>query len=342
MLLILSFFCSNSLPTINLEEITDNFFSEHPITITETGKILAFSKSHMYLWGRNGELILTWAPPQGSIWSALEFQERYLVSYATNDGQGGTALLDSSGAVLMVGDFFAHNLQEFAGIVYGLPVTPEVLLKRKYPPLIVEILLGDSRLGYKKSGPILMNSKLTDLKMNFKKSWMLPHNENVLLMNEVETKIYQIRAEDFSNVAEVFNLPPTIPSLILDLDGFEPVKELFLPPQGIHRYEEVKDLMAAWWHSFSTIKGFDAYDNGFLIAYTVPVCNNDSCFASHLKLQRFTDKFETLGAPFNLMNGYYAGVWQNHVQIVEANPRTENDRVVLRPILRSIDLGKEK
>lgn len=341
MFLFLSLFLFNGPALIDLAPVYGEFVSEHPVKISNLGKIYGFTEEHFYLWDQSGNLALTWSPPQGSIWSAIDFKANFLVSYASDNGTDGTVLIDETGQVLSQGDFFAHNLQEFNGRVFGLPVVEEVISNRKFPPLIVEILIGEE-ISFETSGPMLMPQRLVDLKINFKKSWMLTDQSHVYLINEIEPKAYLLAVENFSDLARIFNLPPKTPFTDIELEGFIPVKELFLPPQGIHLYEKVKNLMAAWWHSFSTIKGFDRFENGFLIAYTVPVCKEEGCFDSNLLIQLFNENFELISNPIRIVEGYYAGVWQNEIHVVEVKSESDNKKTILRPVLRSIDFSQEK
>lgn len=312
--------------TIPLQPVSSAPFLENSLILGK-GFYFVGTKTHLYKWDLEGELI----------WEAkARSGERFIYFYWQEDTLLVTALIDEKPVIIEFKGstrkvFEVDKFYEFKKIDKTLFLTTSLTMRA--------FMLDDYYFQFQKVS-INLNAPDLDLKtldkpffklslaqerllFNFKEAWIVKNREGIWCgLNEIEPKIFifdqaSIDAEFYRGTTS----PIKTPSLNINLPHFVKHPEnWFQMPKGVHSRAKYDQQFKHWWYSFSRFKGFYAFGDGYLIGYSVPICDKGVCDDEALYLVRLDQDFAVTGEPLKT-HGLLMGLLDDVIYVME--PRYE-------------------
>lgn len=286
------------LPERNYQK-DGGFFSDDEI-------IFYVTKRYVHGWNDQLEKVVEFKLPDGKIDAFFCHNQRIMIT--TYDGESGgpkTQFLNYQGEVLGELDLFGSQIQMLDGQLYlfrlGLE-SPHINVPYPYQYQPIQILESNDGYRFDTEGQPLFKFTPHQAKFqfDFKDSWAVFKNDTYYFVNEIEPQVWigtlsEIAREQKAGATK----PGNLPSIPLNLKGFSPILKPFSPGKGIFRSEEVQKIRWQWWAKHSQIVGFQAYGDGFLVAYEYPQCDEETgeCQEALLGLQKFDHEFQPIGEP---------------------------------------------
>lgn len=288
------------------------------------GKLALMTRTHFWVWNDAGDLHKTLTAKDGQNFTSwISLPEGLLISYHNREGQMGTVLLDGKFEELSHFDFFASRFQNVDGTLYTFPISAESPhFPHKHPYLFVPIHLqpeGETyRLTTLKPALAKAHPQLIHSEFEYKSAWLVKLENGYAVMNELEPKVYLYSPLQVSiEKREGHNTPSNIVGSSIPFQNFNPITSGFQPPKGVFKQGEVLKMLWDYNESHSTINWFGKIDDGFLVAYSVPDCEDTNpCQESLLGLQKLNSNFEMVGAP-RIQPGNLIGIRNGQVYILQ-------------------------
>ena len=188
---------------------------------------------------------------------------------------------------------------------------------KAYPAMVREISywIDNERLEitnldapFRKATP-----RQVELELNFKKVWLIHEGDRLLVVDELEPKIWiydqQTRSQERAlESGQVFE--PDFMALVLP--GWVE------PPAKIRRDLPNYKSQLTWWHSWSRINYFGRIESDFFIAFEIP--NPEDPASSLQSVQRLSAAGKPIGAPL-IISGKLMGARDGQIYVFEEDER---------------------
>lgn len=234
------------------------------VGLAEGGGFLAASKQFLWHWDAHGALINKVGGPEliGLV-GTFHWDGNYY--WLVDDWHADSLLFDRSGTLVSRFPIHYHQFIALDRRLFVLDSRNLRLGGRVYPPVLYEIQyqIRDGTLGITNLGPGFkrITPRQQSFRNNFKMVWVVPENHRLLVVDQLEPKIW---IYDAAVIARERNLPlhqPLLPrSIPLQLT------EYILPPFA----DDPGGDFITWLHSWSRINHFAAQEKGYLVGYDIP------------------------------------------------------------------------
>ncbi len=273
------------------------------LLVTQTGELLAADDLHLYHWDDDGRLLLTLDAKAGTqIISAFYDGTHYYLSttdLVTYQYDGRGHLLAASRGP----DQFILRYLPLGNRLLSLPYTNNDTLTESPYFFQVHDLAVERRDGALQVRTKALLGKVQPIQArmlyNMLDIWLAPQGKDILLVNQLEAKVYryspdQIRKEQLAGTMN----PTEVTAVPLELvDYRKPPDQPFIINRPMKR-EAYAASRQVWWHSWSRISWFGSHAKGFVVAYEVPECKEPAgCTSAGLAIQVLDPRFKRLGPP---------------------------------------------
>jgi len=304
-----------ALGELQLERFSGRLLLSREISIVGRGEYLAATQSTVYHWDSSGRLILEIPAPDQSIFLSAWFNGRYYWVCTSRPYQSLFYDTDGNLRHTLTGsdntyEFFEYVDNQLFGVVSW---SMDLIYEQPYMYQLQKIdlgLEGDKPVIRAYGDFAKIRRRQREMLFNFRNLFLVRRGDTYLLMNEVEDRILLFDKENLAREhRDGTRIPTEVDSVRVPLEGYVP------PPRELFRVgkpmptDQALQRRLDWLRSFSKIALLAAYDEGFVVSYTIPVCEGGNCKVE-TGVQRLDHELRPVGSYIHL-KGRTVGVHGN-------------------------------
>lgn len=276
------------------------------VAFADDGSVLATGAGQLHHWNRDGSLRRS-LPLEEEIVFCAVLGGYYLVT--PHDPAAPSRLLDANGRPQAVRESLPRlvGLTSIDNQLLMTDVSTSRFQGTPYPFLVERCSAKPDPSGWTLRregwGFAKANQRQRALFMRYAKVMIVRRGQTganfFAVMNELENRVYLFSADIIAQErVEGQRRPSNVPFVSLNLPGYrEPPRTYFEPERVTLRDDRLRDREREWRDGLGLIRRFDAFGEGFKVAYEVPEFEGGRCTGFKIGLVTLRADFSPIGSP---------------------------------------------